>query len=331
MTGLMRRILIMTVLLAAMAARGQTYSYRYWFDNNTAAAVSGSATGEAALTVDVSGLSQDHTHALRVQAYRDGRWSAVRTLYFLRATTAVRLTSTTGRYWFDNDVATAQTAPTVDGLIDLDVSALATGMHAIHYQTFAADGTPSVVRTAYFLYERNSKQSATGRYWFDNDVATSQAAPTVDGLIDLDVSALATGMHAVHYQTFAADGTASVVRTQYFLLTDYNGERLTCELWIDDAEEHAQSLPVKDYEVELDISSLEEGTHHVTICVFDGAGVLTARETLEFTIPAEGPSGILQIDMQRTDDGVWYNLSGQRITTPKNGVFVKNGKKVVMK
>jgi len=93
----------------------------------------------------------------------------------------------------------------------------------------------------------------------------------------------------------------------------------------------AQTAPTVDGLIDLDISSLEEGTHHVTICVFDGAGMLTARETLEFTIPAEGPSGILQIYMQRTDDGVWYNLSGQRITTPKNGVFVKNGKKVVMK
>lgn len=214
----MRRILFMTVLFTVMAARGQTYSYRYWFDNNTAATVSGSATGETLLSVDVSGLSQDHIHALRMQVYKNGQWSSVRTSYFLCPITATH------------------------------------------------------------------QMNATGHYWFDNDISTVQPAPTVDGLIDLDVSGLKTGMHAVHYQTCAADGTASIVRTQYFLLTDYNGERLTCEFWIDDDKDHSQWLQINNNEVEVDISSLEKGNHNVTLCVYDGAGILTARDIFEFKV-----------------------------------------------
>lgn len=262
----MRRILFMTMLLMVMAAQGQTYSYRYWFDDNSAAAVFGSATGEAVLTMNVSGLSLDHIHALRMQVHKDGRWSSVRTSYFLCPITATHQTNVTSRYWFDNDDETIQTSS------------------------------------------------------------------TVDGLIDLDVSGLKTGMHAVHYQTYAADGTASAVRTQYFLLTDYNGERLTCELWIDDDEEHSQWLQIKDNEVEVDISSLEKGNHNVTLCVYDGAGILTARETLEFTITDDDTlSRIISVEIHKKEEGVYYNLKGQRVDSPRRGIYLKNNKKIVFR
>ena len=48
-------------------------------------------------------------------------------------------------------------------------------------------------------------------------------------------------------------------------------------------------------------------------------------------IPAEGPSGIAGITKTATGDGQWYNLQGQPVANPGKGLYIRNGKKVVIK
>ena len=48
-------------------------------------------------------------------------------------------------------------------------------------------------------------------------------------------------------------------------------------------------------------------------------------------IPAEGPSGIAGITNTATGDGQWYNLQGQPVANPGRGLYIRNGKKVVIK
>ena len=31
------------------------------------------------------------------------------------------------------------------------------------------------------------------------------------------------------------------------------------------------------------------------------------------------------------EDDAWYNMQGQRVENPKHGVFIRNGKKVILK
>lgn len=57
-----------------------------------------------------------------------------------------------------------------------------------------------------------------------------------------------------------------------------------------------------------------------------------------FRVPADsnanidfiGSDGIEEMMMQKTDN-TWYSLSGQRVTRPQHGVYIHNGKKVVVK
>ena len=42
-------------------------------------------------------------------------------------------------------------------------------------------------------------------------------------------------------------------------------------------------------------------------------------------------TAIKQRELKSDKDGTAYDLSGRRVTNPKNGVYVKNGKKIAIK
>jgi hypothetical protein len=41
--------------------------------------------------------------------------------------------------------------------------------------------------------------------------------------------------------------------------------------------------------------------------------------------------GLEAVEEDSEDDGVWYNLSGQRVDRPAHGIYVRNGRKVFIK
>ncbi len=50
-----------------------------------------------------------------------------------------------------------------------------------------------------------------------------------------------------------------------------------------------------------------------------------------FQLPVLPVSGISDIIRDSNDGGAWYNLRGQRITVPSHGIYIHNGKKMVVK
>ncbi len=56
----------------------------------------------------------------------------------------------------------------------------------------------------------------------------------------------------------------------------------------------------------------------------------TARDFLDFTFGEQTTTAINAIEQQRTD-GVFYNMAGQRIQNPTRGLYIVNGKKVIIK
>ena len=126
-------------------------------------------------------------------------------------------------------------------------------------------------------------QSYTYRYWFDNNYSSVHTGSgTGEILLDIDASSLSySRLHALRMQVKKGD-VWSPVETRFFMLTDYSGQRMTVKLWIDDNESAAQVLPYTDEDIEIDISSLDYGTHQVTACLYDGSGVIIGRETVSF-------------------------------------------------
>jgi hypothetical protein len=95
-----------------------------------------------------------------------------------------------------------------------------------------------------------------------------------------------------------------------------------------------------------DVASFPAGTSYLPLLTSylaaesRGKGVLGfAEEEAEVMVISlrslEGDgdaTGISRVAAQAGKDDVWYNLSGQRISTPtKKGLYIKNGKKVIVK
>ena len=52
-----------------------------------------------------------------------------------------------------------------------------------------------------------------------------------------------------------------------------------------------------------------------------------AREFLGFG----DVTAINKVEMKKVEDGVFYNLAGQQVAQPTKGLYIVNGKKVVIK
>ena len=272
----MKRLLVCSIVLLALisSARGQKiYSYRYWFDDNLSTQHVGTTQGETTIEIDIGSLAKGSVHALRLQGLdaRD-KWGTVRTTYFFIAK-EIDTQSATAHYWFDEDETTAHTVDTASGLIDLDTSGLETGNHAVYYQTFNARGEASPVWTAYFFFKKCDTNSVTARYWFDGDETTAQTVPTVSGTIALDISGTDAGTHTIHYQTFNASGDASPVKTAYFFKKyELQRDKLSCQIWIDDEEDKAQTFSLAD-DIVIEAEDLAVGMHELHVKLFDAEGV----------------------------------------------------------
>ena len=48
-------------------------------------------------------------------------------------------------------------------------------------------------------------------------------------------------------------------------------------------------------------------------------------------VPGNGSSDIAAITTATTNDGQWYNLQGQPVAKPSKGLYIRKGKKVVIK
>lgn len=80
------------------------------------------------------------------------------------------------------------------------------------------------------------------------------------------------------------------------------------------------------YEVDLSAYAGKEG--YVAIRHYN----CTDNERLDVDdITIETPTGINNVKMGKDGKAIWYNLNGTRVDKPSKGVFIQDGKKVVMK
>ena len=313
------------MLLALIcSARGQTaYSYRYWFDAGDSIVYNGSATGEATVELDISTLAKGALHALHIQALdARNKWGAVHTSYFFYTRGGTE--GTTGRYWFDSEES-RQTAATVNGMLELDTESLGCGVHALHVQMFDADGGASPVQTAYFY---KGEKGSTARYWFDSN-KTMKAAPTINGTMELDIDGLSYGIHALHVQAFSDAGEASPVQTVYFYKKENaDASLLSCRLWIDDGERAAKTFALSDSDIILDAEGLSFGMHDLHVTLLSAGGQVVAQTTVEFEVL--DPDGITLVQAFAEEE-TCYDVAGRRVPKMQKGIYIKGGKKVLVK
>lgn len=290
---------------------------RYWFDNEEARQTAPTVNGMLSLDTESLGCG---VHALHVQMFdADGGASPVQTAYFYKDEKG-----STARYWFDSETS-MKTATTIDGILSLDIENLACGVHALHFQSFSAKGVASPVHTAYFYKGAEGK---TARYWFDNE-KTMQTVSTVNGLLELDIASLDYGIHAVHFQAFSDGGVASPVQTAYFYKKEgADVSTLSCRLWIDDEERAAKTYALADGDIVMEATGLSYGMHDLHVTLLSAGGQVVAQTTVAFEVL--DPDGITLVKAFEGDD-VWYDVAGRRLPKMQKGIYIKGGKKVLVK
>ena len=133
------------------------------------------------------------------------------------------LTAQSLRYWFDNDPNTVKTITSIpSGATTIDASALADGIHTVHYQIVDNNGTAGIPVSKMFMKLGAQTVTATAiQYWFDENDANIKESPIdLDNLTTtVDASSLMLGEHVLNYQLKLSDGTLSPVASATFQTT----------------------------------------------------------------------------------------------------------------
>ena len=181
-------------------------TYKCWFDNNFDSLQSGSV-GNGVVLLETSWL-ETGIHTVNVIVERGGIASYINSHSFLKLDELFSqddITSATYKYWFDGDIASAQSGNVADGAVLLETAGLESGLHTIDV-IVEVNGIHSFV-SSYMFYKLDDALSggASGEalsysYWFDNDDAHKITGQLQNGLLMLDTDTLSAGNHYLNIQ-----------------------------------------------------------------------------------------------------------------------------------
>lgn len=153
----MRYFYMVTVALCmCIAARGQTFNYRYWFDDNHGDVVEGvSEASSWNLDIPLDGLAENALHVFHLQVEDAlGQWSVPISRYFLKPTMTrdIDVEAMKCYYMIDGGPALSQMGTMSDGIyhLDIDVSTLSDGLHHMTYWLESDEGVITKTNLAYF-------------------------------------------------------------------------------------------------------------------------------------------------------------------------------------
>lgn len=220
----MRAKVILPAIAAMCSAQAQQIdTYRYWFDDAIANAVTTTvaATDELTLnTVWPTGSMAPGHHRVSFQ-FRDtdGVWSVPSTKLFVRGGHDI----VGYRYWVNDDIGTLITgtvgpAQVADLNSLIDPGTLTKAFNTVTIQFMDADGAYTVPRTEHFT--AHSGLVSGYQYWIDDDIANSQSgslapADVVDLIADVPTG-VPNGNHLFTIRFSGANGSWSVPLTAEF-------------------------------------------------------------------------------------------------------------------
>ncbi len=203
---MIHKLLTAAFALAAITAHAQNITgYRYWFNDNVAAAtvvnLAPTPVIDAELTLASASLPTGHHLATIQFRDADGHWGAPWTSLFTQRGSTVNAIE----HWFNDDVSDAimtSVTPGVAPLITapLNAAALPVGFHKVTVRTIDARGERSVPYTVDFT--RNGGAITGYEYWIDDAMAdrtSGSIGPA--GVVDLIASLPVPTTEGAHFFT----------------------------------------------------------------------------------------------------------------------------------
>ena len=181
-------------------------TYKCWFDNNFDSLQSGSV-GNGVVLLETSWL-ETGIHTVNVIVERGGIASYINSYSFLKLDELFSqddITSATFKYWFDGDIASAQSGNVADGAVLLETAGLESGLHTIDV-IVEVNGIHSFV-SSYMFYKLDDALSAGASgealsysYWFDEDFSQRRTGSLTSGNLILETDSLPAGIHYLNIQ-----------------------------------------------------------------------------------------------------------------------------------
>ncbi len=107
--------------------------------------------------------------------------------------------------------------------------------------------------------------------------------------------------------------TGTTAPTNSYVLQQHDGDEVPAFYLVDGSS----TITVGNYHAYLTLKDESDGSVKTAVINFPGSGVATSIEAVE-TAPLAGSEAI-------------YDLSGRKVTNPRSGIYIKGGKKVIIK
>ena len=334
--------------------------HQYWIDGKLDAIVS-SATQPS--TIDISNPKlKPGLHSLTVRVKDNaGAWSSQVAKYFIvKDDDLVEETAITRyMYWFDDASDDLHTGPlaSASGTMNIDISDVEAGVHTLWWCCGDSKGTWSEPRSVTFecrsLYNYTVPESGIGTFSADVNLTLPEGLNAhfctylqevdeglaikilnIDGqVINQNTGVLLSGTPGETYQLRYTSETGSdtpgnklvpVVESTHIeaVVGEYTNYMLKGGRFIRiKDEDETVKMPANRAYLPLltsEVSSLSGSTRSIVLLLWDDDTV-TGVETHE------------KVDYEPARDGHIYNISGQRLTAPRKGINIINGRKVVIK
>ncbi len=285
-------------------------TYKCWFDNNFDSLQSGSV-GNGVVLLETAWL-ETGIHTVNVIVERGGVASYINSYSFLKLDELFSqddITSATFKYWFDGDIASAQSGNVADGNVLLETAGLEAGIHTVNV-IIECGGVTSYVNNYSFLklnelFSQDGIALATYKYWFDGDFASAQSGNVADGNVLLETAGLESGLHTIDV-IVEVNGVHSFVSSYMFykledvLAEGANGGALSYSYWFDEDFADRRTGTLSNGNLILETDSLPAGIHYVNIQVNNSTPSALSRHIF-FKEPLGG-LGVCKYEYWLNDD-----------------------------
>ena len=332
--------------------------HQYWIDGKLDAIVS-SETQPSQIPISTlkPGL---HSLTVRVKD-NTGLWSSQVAKYFVLKDDDVMEEATITRYmyWFDDATADFKTGPltSASGTMDIDISDVEAGIHTLWWRCGDSKGAWSEARSVTFesksLYNYTVPGSGIGTFSADVNLTLP------DGLKAHFCTYLKEVDEGLAIKILNIDGKV-INQNTGVLLSGTPGEtyqlRYTSEAG--SATEGNKLVPVVESTHIEAVAVGEDGKEYTNYMMKGGSFIKIKQEEETVMMPAhrayllllttavgEAKSIVLlwddgfvtgveapeKVDYEPARDGHVYSISGQRLSAPRKGINIINGRKVIVK
>lgn len=337
--------------------------HQYWIDGNVDAMVTLNQKDPIDI-IDIEGLKQGlHSLTVRVKD-NTGVWSSQVAKYFIVKgdETVEEATITRYMYWFDDNSDDFFTGPltSASGTMDIDISDVEAGIHTLWWRCGDSKGAWSEARSVTFesksLYNYTVPESGIGTFSADVNLTLPDGLKAhfctylkevdeglaikilnIDGkVINQNTGVLLSGTGGETYQLrytseagSATEGNKLVPVVESTHVEPVVGEYTNyimqggrfIKIKQEEAGDETVKMPAHRAYLPLlttEVSPTSGGAKSVVLLLWDD-DVVTGIESTE------------KVDYEPARDGHVYSISGQRLSAPRKGINIINGRKVIVK